>query len=77
MSRRIANKACLSEDHSTTADTEAEKINCLSVALDLTEFAEIDENFRKNTTGAATWFMVITVKLNSNQHSEHIIPHCD
>jgi hypothetical protein len=21
--------------------------------------------------------MVITVKLNSNQHSEHIIPHCD
>jgi hypothetical protein len=47
------------------------------VALDLIEFAETDEKFRKNTTGAATWSMVKTVKLSSNQHSGHIIPHCD
>lgn len=56
---------------------EEGKINFLSVALDLKEFAETDENFRKNATDAATWFMVITVKLSNNQHSGHIIPHCN
>jgi hypothetical protein len=60
----------------TAADTEEGKINCLPVALDLIEFSETDENFRKSTTGAATWFMVITVKLSSNEHSGLIIPHC-